>query len=37
MGVVGITGGPQDPANTNPWIEVVMNPGIAERGQSLGI
>lgn len=25
VGIVGVTGGPQDPANTNPWIEVRMN------------
>ena len=24
-GTQGITGGPQDPANTNPWIEVCIN------------
>lgn len=25
IGPVGVTGGPQDPANTNPWLEVRMN------------
>jgi hypothetical protein len=25
VGVVGVSGGPQDPANTNPWIEVRLN------------
>lgn len=25
IGTVGVTGGPQDPANTNPWLEVRMN------------
>ena len=25
VGTVGISGGPQDPANTNPWLEVRMN------------
>jgi hypothetical protein len=25
VGSAGVTGGPQDPANTNPWIEVRMN------------
>lgn len=25
LGVVGVSGGPQDPANTNPWIEVRLN------------
>jgi hypothetical protein len=25
VGPVGVTGGPQDPANANPWIEVRMN------------
>ncbi len=36
-GLVGVTGGPQDPANTNPWIEVSFNPGIAQMLQSTGI
>lgn len=25
IGTVGVTGGPQDPANTNPWLEVRLN------------
>lgn len=25
VGALGVTGGPQDPANTNPWIEVRLN------------
>lgn len=25
IGTVGVTGGPQDPANTNPWLEVRFN------------
>jgi len=25
IGTVGVSGGPQDPANTNPWLEVRMN------------
>lgn len=25
IGTVGVVGGPQDPTNTNPWIEVRMN------------
>lgn len=25
VGVAGVSGGPQDPANTNPWIEVRLN------------
>lgn len=25
VGLSGVTGGPQDPANTNPWIEVALN------------
>lgn len=36
-GVVGVTGGPQDPANTNPWLEISFNPGIAQMLQSTGI
>lgn len=37
IGVDGISGGPQDPANTNPVIEVTMNFGSSERNQSTGI
>lgn len=33
--VVGVSGGPMDPANTNPWIEVSLN--TAEAVQSGGI
>lgn len=29
VGVVGVTGGPQDPANTNPWLEVRLNTSLA--------
>lgn len=25
VGVLGVSGGPQDPANTNPWVEVRLN------------
>lgn len=25
VGLTGVTGGPQDPGNTNPWIEVALN------------
>lgn len=28
-GLAGVSGGPQDPANTNPWIEVALNPAWA--------
>jgi hypothetical protein len=35
VGTVGVTGGPQDPANTNPWIEVRLN--IAEALSATGI
>jgi hypothetical protein len=35
--LVGFSGGPQDPANTNPWIEVCMNFAISEGQQALGI
>lgn len=37
VGVTGFVGGPQDPTNINPWIEVVLNPGVAENLQALGI
>ncbi len=36
-GVVGISGGPQDPANTNPLIEVSLNPAWIESLQGTGI
>ena len=29
VGPIGVSGGPQDPANTNPWIEVKMNTAFA--------
>ena len=35
--VVGVTGGPQDPANTNPLIEVSLNPAWVEMLQGTGI
>lgn len=35
VGLSGVTGGPQDPANVNPWIEVRLN--IAEALNSTGI
>lgn len=35
--LVGVTGGPQDPANTNPWIEVCINFAVSEQQQALGI
>lgn len=35
--LVGVTGGPQDPANTNPWIEVSINFSISELQQATGI
>ncbi len=37
MGVAGVPGGPQDPANTNPWILVRFNPAIIEALQGTGI
>ena len=36
-GVAGVTGGPQDPANTNPVIEVSFNPNWIEMLQGTGI
>lgn len=35
VGTVGVTGGPQDPANTNPWLEVRLN--TAEMLAAVGI
>jgi hypothetical protein len=35
--VVGVSGGPQDPANTNPVIEVGFNPNWLESMQGTGI
>lgn len=35
IGPAGVTGGPQDPANNNPWIEVRMNLSLAQ--QPLGV
>lgn len=37
MGVVGMSGGPQDPANTNPWIEVAINSTSSERVSGTGV
>jgi hypothetical protein len=37
LGVVGVSGGPQDPANTNPLLEVTFNFGWLEMQQSTGI
>lgn len=36
-GVVGVTGGPQDPANTNPLVEVSFNPAWIEMLVGTGI
>ena len=36
-GVVGVSGGPQDPANTNPLVEVSFNPAWIEMLQGTGI
>lgn len=36
-GVVGVVGGPQDPNNTNPLIEVSFNPAWVEMLQGTGI
>lgn len=35
--LVGVTGGPQDPANTNPFIEVCLNFGLSEQQLATGI
>lgn len=37
LGVAGVTGGPQDPANTNPTLEVMFNPNWLEMMQGTGI
>lgn len=37
LGVVGVSGGPQDPANTNPLIEVSFNPAWLEGLQGTGV
>lgn len=37
VGLAGTTGGPQDPANTNPYIEVTLNPAWIEMLQGTGI
>lgn len=37
IGLAGVPGGPQDPANTNPWIEVTLNPAWIEMLQGTGI
>lgn len=36
-GLAGVSGGPQDPANTNPWVEVFFNPNWIETLQGTGI
>lgn len=36
-GLAGVSGGPQDPANTNPWLEVSFNPAWVEMLQGTGI
>jgi hypothetical protein len=36
-GLAGVPGGPQDPANTNPWIEVSFNPAFIEMLAGTGI
>jgi hypothetical protein len=35
--VVGFSGGPQDPGNVNPWIEVTFNFAVGETQRALGI
>jgi hypothetical protein len=37
VGIVGVTGGPNDPANTNPTIEVMLNFGLSEFMNATGI
>lgn len=37
IGVSGITGGPRDPANTNPWLEVTLNFANTELASGTGI
>lgn len=37
VGVAGVSGGPQDPANTNPVLLVTFNPGWLESMLALGI
>ena len=37
VGLAGTPGGPQDPANTNPYIEVTLNPAWIEMLQGTGI
>ena len=37
LGVVGVPGGPNDPANTNPFIEVMFNPNWLEMLQGAGV
>lgn len=36
-GLAGVPGGPQDPANVNPWVEVSLNPNWVEMLQGTGI
>ena len=35
--LVGVSGGPQDPANTNPWIEVCINFGMSVYQAGTGV
>ena len=37
VGLAGVPGGPQDPANINPLIEVMLNFGLSEFNQALAI
>ncbi len=37
VGTVGVAGGPQDPTNANPWIEVSLNFSLSEYQQATGI
>lgn len=37
LGVAGVPGGPQDPNNTNPVLEVTINPALIEMLQGTGI
>lgn len=36
-GQAGVSGGPQDPANVNPWIEVSFNPSLMLMLQGTGV
>jgi hypothetical protein len=37
VGLAGVPGGPQDPANTNPWVLVRINASLAEHLMGTGI